>query len=200
MWFGSFLLVRRPHTNLNNTDQRCTMRKEYDFTKARKNPYAAQLKKQITIRLDEDSIGYFKGISEQVGIPYQSLINLYLRDCAMHNRKLDLRWKWLVNELSLNSIWVFDLIWARLDNVKSILSPKQPSCVMRVHGSNFCFDDFNYQGGLLPSEQTFINLVCTVPSFETSYFLGWGSNSSCIQCWTSVLIGWTKSPPLLRMM
>jgi uncharacterized protein (DUF4415 family) len=69
------------------------MRKEYDFSKARKNPYAAQLKKQITIRLDEDSIGYFKSISEEVGIPYQSLINLYLRDCAVHNRKLDLRWK-----------------------------------------------------------------------------------------------------------
>jgi predicted DNA binding CopG/RHH family protein len=69
------------------------MRKEYDFTKARKNPYASNLIKQITIRLDEDSIGYFKGISEQVGIPYQSLINLYLRDCVTHRRKLDLRWK-----------------------------------------------------------------------------------------------------------
>ena len=69
------------------------MRKEYDFNKARKNPYAALLTKQITIRLDEDSIGYFKGISEQVGIPYQSLINLYLRDCAEQHRKLDLSWK-----------------------------------------------------------------------------------------------------------
>jgi len=69
------------------------MRKQYDFTKARKNPYAAQLKKQITIRLDEDSIGYFKSISEQVGIPYLSLINLYLRDCAAHQRKLYLSWK-----------------------------------------------------------------------------------------------------------
>lgn len=69
------------------------MRKEYDFTAARKNPYAAQLKKQITIRLDEDSIEYFKGISADVGIPYQSLINLYLRDCVAQNRKLDLRWK-----------------------------------------------------------------------------------------------------------
>jgi uncharacterized protein (DUF4415 family) len=69
------------------------MRKEYDFSKARKNPYASQLKKQITIRLDEDSIDYFKEISDQVGIPYQSLINLYLRDCAAQNRKLDLRWK-----------------------------------------------------------------------------------------------------------
>ena len=69
------------------------MRKEYDFSAARKNPYAAQLKKQITIRLDEDSITYFKAISEDVGIPYQSLINLYLRDCAASHRKLDLNWK-----------------------------------------------------------------------------------------------------------
>jgi predicted DNA binding CopG/RHH family protein len=69
------------------------MRKEYDFTAARKNPYAAQLKKQITIRLDEESITYFKAISEDVGIPYQSLINLYLRDCAASHRKLNLNWK-----------------------------------------------------------------------------------------------------------
>ena len=69
------------------------MRNEYDFSKARKNPYASQLKKPITIRLDEDSITYFKTISEEVGIPYQSLINLYLRDCATTNRKLNLRWK-----------------------------------------------------------------------------------------------------------
>ena len=57
------------------------------------NPYATQLKKQITIRLDEDSIAYFKGISEEVGIPYQGLINLYLRDCAASQRKLHLDWK-----------------------------------------------------------------------------------------------------------
>jgi predicted DNA binding CopG/RHH family protein len=69
------------------------MREEYDFSAARKNPYAAQLKKQITIRLDEESITYFKTISEDVGIPYQSLINLYLRDCAASHRKLDLNWK-----------------------------------------------------------------------------------------------------------
>jgi uncharacterized protein (DUF4415 family) len=69
------------------------MRKEYDFSKARKNPYASQLKKQITIRLDEDAITYFKAVSEEVGIPYQSLINLYLRDCAAANRKLNLTWK-----------------------------------------------------------------------------------------------------------
>jgi uncharacterized protein (DUF4415 family) len=69
------------------------MRKEYDFSTSRKNPYAGQLKKQITIRLDEDAIEYFKAISAEVGIPYQSLINLYLRDCAASHRKLNLRWK-----------------------------------------------------------------------------------------------------------
>lgn len=69
------------------------MREEYDFSAAKKNPYAAQLKKQITIRLDEASIAYFKSISEDVGIPYQSLINLYLRDCAASQRKLNLKWK-----------------------------------------------------------------------------------------------------------
>ncbi|MBL0282397.1 MAG: BrnA antitoxin family protein [Zoogloea sp.] len=65
------------------------MRDEYDFSNGRKNPYAAQLKKSVTIRLDEDSIAYFKAMSEETGIPYQSLINLYLRDCASSGRKLD---------------------------------------------------------------------------------------------------------------
>lgn len=69
------------------------MRKEYDFSKSRKNPYAAKLKKQITLRLDEAAIEYFKSISQDVGIPYQSLINLYLRECAASNRKLNLQWK-----------------------------------------------------------------------------------------------------------
>jgi uncharacterized protein (DUF4415 family) len=69
------------------------MREEYDFSKAKKNPYASQLKKPITIRLDEDSVSYFKSVSEEVGIPYQSLINLYLRDCALSHRKLSLNWK-----------------------------------------------------------------------------------------------------------
>ncbi|MGB7180706.1 MAG: BrnA antitoxin family protein [Burkholderiaceae bacterium] len=69
------------------------MKAEYDFSRSRKNPYASQLKKQITIRLDEESIDYFKELSEELGIPYQSLINLYLRDCASSQRKLSLRWK-----------------------------------------------------------------------------------------------------------
>lgn len=69
------------------------MRKHYDFSNARKNPYAAQLKKSVTIRLDEGSISYFKAMAEETGIPYQSLINLYLKDCAATQKKLSLTWK-----------------------------------------------------------------------------------------------------------
>lgn len=68
------------------------MRKEYNFSKAKKNPFAKRLKKQITIRIDEPTIDYFKDLADELGIPYQSLINLYLRDCAAEKRKLDLRW------------------------------------------------------------------------------------------------------------
>ena len=68
------------------------MRKEYDFSSARKNPYAAQLKKSVTIRLDPESISYFKSLSEETGIPYQSLINLYLKDCAASKKKINLAW------------------------------------------------------------------------------------------------------------
>ncbi|MEM6483634.1 MAG: BrnA antitoxin family protein [Pseudomonadota bacterium] len=70
------------------------MKKEYDFSKmkARKNPYASKLKRPVTIRLGDDVIGYFKGLSEETNIPYQSLINLYLRDCMATNRKPDMSW------------------------------------------------------------------------------------------------------------
>lgn len=68
------------------------MRKHYDFSTARKNPYAAQLKKSVTIRLDEGSISYFKTMAEETGIPYQSLINLYLKDCAATGKRLSLAW------------------------------------------------------------------------------------------------------------
>ena len=67
------------------------MRNNYDFSKSVKNPYAKKLKKQLTIRLDEDTIIYFKNMAEEKGIPYQSLINLYLRDCAQSGR--DLKWQ-----------------------------------------------------------------------------------------------------------
>jgi predicted DNA binding CopG/RHH family protein len=69
------------------------MRKEYDFTKARRNPYARRLKKPITLRLEEETIAYFKRLAQQMELPYQSLINLYLRDCATTGRRLRLAWK-----------------------------------------------------------------------------------------------------------
>ena len=74
-------------------EQVVNMRKEYDFSKAKKNPYASLLKKQVTIRLDEGTIKYFKELATAAGIPYQTLINLYLRDCAASGRKLAMQWK-----------------------------------------------------------------------------------------------------------
>ncbi len=69
------------------------MRKNYDFSNSVSNPYAQKLKKQITIRLDEDTIKYFKNMAEDKGLPYQGLINLYLRDCAQSHRDLKLQWQ-----------------------------------------------------------------------------------------------------------
>ena len=69
------------------------MKKSYDFSKARKNPYASRLKRQVTIRLDDQTIEYFKTISQECGIPYQTLINLYLRDCAATGKRLAMNWK-----------------------------------------------------------------------------------------------------------
>jgi len=68
------------------------MKKEYDFTHSKKNPYAKKLKKQITIRLDEETIGYFKDLADEIGMPYQNLINIYLRDCAHEHKKLKFEW------------------------------------------------------------------------------------------------------------
>jgi len=70
------------------------MKKEYDLSnmKSRKNPYASKLKKPVTMRLGEDVINYFKGMAEETGVPYQSLINLYLRDCISQHRKVDISW------------------------------------------------------------------------------------------------------------
>ena len=69
------------------------MREEYDFSGAKKNPYVKKLKKQITINIDNDIIDYFKALSEKAGIPYQTLINLYLKDCAANERQLRLSWQ-----------------------------------------------------------------------------------------------------------
>jgi uncharacterized protein (DUF4415 family) len=70
------------------------MRDHYDFSKmkGKKNPYTKYLKQPVTMRLDKDSVEYFKALAGESGIPYQTLINLYLRDCAANERKLDLKW------------------------------------------------------------------------------------------------------------
>ena len=69
------------------------LEKKFDFSKAKKNPYAKALKKQVTINLDEKVIIYFKSKAENTGIPYQTLINLHLKDCVANNRNLELSWK-----------------------------------------------------------------------------------------------------------
>ena len=71
------------------------MKDEYDLSKmkSRRNPYASKLKKTVTMRLGEDVIEYFKKMAEETGVPYQSLINLYLRDCVAQHRKIDITWQ-----------------------------------------------------------------------------------------------------------
>ena len=71
------------------------MKKEYDLStmEFRKNPYVAKLKKPVTIRLSEEVLSYFKQMADESGVPYQSLINLYLRDCVIQQRKMDISWQ-----------------------------------------------------------------------------------------------------------
>jgi uncharacterized protein (DUF4415 family) len=70
------------------------MRNHYDFSKlkGRKNPFGKYLKQPVTMRLDRDTVAYFKSLAKEIGMPYQSLINLYLRDCAMQRRELRMEW------------------------------------------------------------------------------------------------------------
>lgn len=70
------------------------MKAEYDLSKmkSRRNPYAGKLKKPVSMRLSEDVLVYFKDMAGEAGIPYQSLINLYLRDCVMQHRKVQINW------------------------------------------------------------------------------------------------------------
>ncbi len=70
------------------------MKAEYNLStmKSRNNPYASKLKRPVTMRLGEDIIGYFKNMAEEAGVPYQSLINLYLRDCVANHRRIDISW------------------------------------------------------------------------------------------------------------
>jgi predicted DNA binding CopG/RHH family protein len=69
------------------------MRKEYDFSNAKLNPYLKKLRKQISIRIDVDTINYFKKQAEETGITYQNLINLYLSDCAVNSKQINIMWK-----------------------------------------------------------------------------------------------------------
>ena len=69
------------------------MKTRYDFSDSTKNPYAKRLKRSVTIRLDASTVDYFKGLAAEMELPYQSLINLYLRDCAASGRRLSMRWQ-----------------------------------------------------------------------------------------------------------
>ena len=69
------------------------MKSHYDFSKGKRNPYVRRLKQQVTMRLDRDTIQYFKNLSEENSIPYQTMINLYLRECAVSRKKLSISWK-----------------------------------------------------------------------------------------------------------
>ena len=69
------------------------MRKEYDFSKGTRNPYAKQLKQSVTMRVDRTTLEYFKGLASELEVPYQTLINLYLRDCALTGRRPAMTWR-----------------------------------------------------------------------------------------------------------
>ena len=69
------------------------MRKNYDFSKGKRNPYARRLKKQITIRLDQETLAYFKRLASETEVPYQTLINSFLRDCARAKKRPAMRWE-----------------------------------------------------------------------------------------------------------
>ncbi|HEY6906969.1 MAG TPA: BrnA antitoxin family protein [Ignavibacteriaceae bacterium] len=69
------------------------MKKKYDFSKSTRNPYTKKLKRQISIRIENDTIDYFKKLSSEVDIPYQNLMNMYLRECAETNKKPNIHWQ-----------------------------------------------------------------------------------------------------------
>ena len=69
------------------------MKKEYEFSKSIKNPYTKKLKKQISIRIEKDTIEYFKKLASEIDIPYQNLMNIYLRECAENNKKPNVHWQ-----------------------------------------------------------------------------------------------------------
>ena len=93
---GLYLRGKQPRLKKSpinrNGNEVINMREEYDFSTAKKNPYAKRLKKQITINIDAETVEYFKTMSSHSGIPYQTLINLYLADCAANKRELAISW------------------------------------------------------------------------------------------------------------
>jgi hypothetical protein len=90
--FESYLPGKLPLLSLNSIGG-LDMRKEYDFSHSVRNPYIRKLKKAISIRIDPDTIGYFKKIAEETGIPYQNLMNHYLADCASKGLRPSLKWQ-----------------------------------------------------------------------------------------------------------
>jgi predicted DNA binding CopG/RHH family protein len=76
------------------------MKKHYDFSDAKRNPYAKRLKKQVTIRLEESTLAYFKQLASELAIPYQTLINMYLKDCQVQRKQLRLEWTSSVHSTS----------------------------------------------------------------------------------------------------
>ena len=78
--------------NIMKDEVRTTVKKEYDFSNARKNPYADKVKQQITINLNQSTVQYFKDLAKKTGLPYQTLINLYLTDCADKKRQPEVSW------------------------------------------------------------------------------------------------------------
>ncbi len=78
------------------------MRKHYDFSQAKPNPYAKRLKKEVTLQLDERTVAYFEGLAEETGIPSRTLIKLYLRECAASRKRLALQWKPAARGTQLN--------------------------------------------------------------------------------------------------
>jgi len=69
------------------------MKKEYDFSKSVKNPYARKFKKLISIRIENDTIEYFKKLASQIDIPHQNLMNIYLKECTDKNKKPNIHWE-----------------------------------------------------------------------------------------------------------
>jgi len=92
MKLGSFLQEKQQKKKKMNMGVKI-MRKEYDFSNAKLNPYIKKLRKQISIRIDIDTINFFKKQAEETGIAYQNLMNLYLSDCAINSKQINIMWK-----------------------------------------------------------------------------------------------------------